>query len=87
MTGKLLCGTRLISAFALAVGLFLIVATPAAASDGLLEEAPVGGPAHAAAGPRPLFQLPFACGQRVQLATYPGHDDYDIDMTLPDFND
>ncbi len=42
---------------------------------------------HAAAGPRPLFQLPFACNQRVRLATYPGHDDYDIDMTLPDFND
>ncbi|GIE93300.1 peptidoglycan DD-metalloendopeptidase family protein [Paractinoplanes rishiriensis] len=33
-----------------------------------------------AAGPRPLFQLPFHCGQRWQLQTYPGHDDYDIDM-------
>jgi hypothetical protein len=33
-----------------------------------------------AAGPRPLFQLPFPCGERWQLQTYPGHDDYDIDM-------
>ncbi|GIH07568.1 hypothetical protein Rhe02_56350 [Rhizocola hellebori] len=34
-----------------------------------------------AAGPRPLFQLPFACGETWTLATYRGHDDYDIDMT------
>ncbi|GIG90495.1 peptidoglycan DD-metalloendopeptidase family protein [Plantactinospora endophytica] len=33
-----------------------------------------------AAGPRPLFQLPFHCGQQWRLQTYPGHDDYDIDM-------
>jgi hypothetical protein len=39
-----------------------------------------GSPA-AAAGPRPLFQLPFACGESWHLATYQGHDDYDIDMT------
>ena len=38
------------------------------------------GPA-AAAGPRPLFQLPFPCGETWRLATYYGHDDYDIDMT------
>src|SRR5688572_25998416 len=38
------------------------------------------GPA-AAAGPRPLFQLPFPCGESWHLATYFGHDDYDIDMT------
>ncbi|MDH2429534.1 peptidoglycan DD-metalloendopeptidase family protein [Sphaerisporangium sp. TRM90804] len=35
----------------------------------------------AAAGPRPLFQLPFPCGESWLLQTYPGHDDYDIDMT------
>ncbi|GIG88434.1 VCBS repeat domain-containing M23 family metallopeptidase [Plantactinospora endophytica] len=38
-------------------------------------------PAAQAAGPRPLFQLPFPCGEQWVLATYPGHDDYDIDMT------
>ncbi|GIH02374.1 hypothetical protein Rhe02_04410 [Rhizocola hellebori] len=32
------------------------------------------------AGPRPLFQLPVACGETWQLSTYPGHDDYDVDM-------
>ncbi|MFK3978957.1 M23 family metallopeptidase [Micromonospora sp. NPDC050397] len=31
-------------------------------------------------GPRPLFQLPVACGETWQLGTYPGHDDYDVDM-------
>ena len=31
-------------------------------------------------GPRPLFQLPVRCGETWQLGTYPGHDDYDIDM-------
>ncbi|MFI6822803.1 M23 family metallopeptidase [Micromonospora sp. NPDC050187] len=34
-----------------------------------------------AAGPRPDFQLPFPCGESWRLATYYGHDDYDIDMT------
>jgi hypothetical protein len=29
---------------------------------------------------RPLFQLPFPYGQRWRLSTYPGHDNYDIDM-------
>ncbi|MCM0675929.1 peptidoglycan DD-metalloendopeptidase family protein [Micromonospora phytophila] len=33
-----------------------------------------------AAGPRPLFQLPFPCGEQWRLQTYEGHDDYDIDM-------
>jgi hypothetical protein len=33
-----------------------------------------------AAGPRPLFQLPFRCGEVWRLSTYAGHDDYDIDM-------
>jgi len=32
------------------------------------------------AGPRPLFQLPVACGETWQLSTYPGHDDYDVDL-------
>lgn len=31
-------------------------------------------------GPRPLFQLPVACDETWQLSTYPGHDDYDIDL-------
>jgi hypothetical protein len=35
-----------------------------------------------AAGPRPLFQLPFPCGETWTLATYFGHDDHDIDMTF-----
>jgi hypothetical protein len=34
-----------------------------------------------AAGPRPHFQMPFPCGETWRLATYYGHDDYDIDMT------
>ena len=33
-----------------------------------------------AAGVRPLFQLPFPCGESWRLQTYVGHDDYDIDM-------
>ena len=31
-------------------------------------------------GPRPAFQLPVACGETWQLGTYPGHDDYDVDL-------
>ncbi|MCP2329049.1 hypothetical protein HDA40_007556 [Hamadaea flava] len=31
-------------------------------------------------GPRPLFQLPVACGETWELGTYPGHDDFDLDM-------
>ena len=31
-------------------------------------------------GPRPLFQLPVGCGETWQLGTYPGHDDYDVDL-------
>ncbi|MEV0729637.1 M23 family metallopeptidase [Polymorphospora sp. NPDC050346] len=31
-------------------------------------------------GPRPHFQLPVACGELWQLGTYPGHDDYDVDL-------
>ncbi len=37
-------------------------------------------PALAQPGPRPLFQLPVACGEVWQLGTYPGHDDFDVDM-------
>lgn len=37
---------------------------------------PVAGPP----GPRPAFQLPVACGERWQLGTYPGHDDFDVDF-------
>lgn len=32
------------------------------------------------AGPRPLFQLPVACGEKWQLGTYPGHGADDVDM-------
>lgn len=31
-------------------------------------------------GPRPLFQLPVPCGETWRLGTYPGHDDYDVDL-------
>ncbi|MEH0820114.1 MULTISPECIES: hypothetical protein [unclassified Micromonospora] len=31
-------------------------------------------------GPRPDFQLPVACGETWRLSTYPGHDDYDVDL-------
>ncbi|WP_434743936.1 M23 family metallopeptidase [Micromonospora sp. SH-82] len=31
-------------------------------------------------GPRPLFQMPVACGETWQLGTYPGHDDFDVDF-------
>ncbi|MEU8080693.1 M23 family metallopeptidase, partial [Catellatospora citrea] len=33
-----------------------------------------------AAGSRPLFQLPVACGETWRLGTYIGHDDFQIDM-------
>jgi murein DD-endopeptidase MepM/ murein hydrolase activator NlpD len=64
----------------------LATAVPAAAEpppgpgdDGLTNEAPVG-PSTLAAGPRPLFQLPFPCSEEWRMTTYPGHDNYDIDM-------
>lgn len=31
-------------------------------------------------GPRPAFQLPVTCGETWELGTYPGHDDYDVDL-------
>ncbi|WP_229068312.1 M23 family metallopeptidase [Actinoplanes sp. DH11] len=31
-------------------------------------------------GPRPLFQLPVRCGETWRLNTYPGHDDFDVDL-------
>ncbi|UWZ40460.1 M23 family metallopeptidase [Dactylosporangium roseum] len=31
-------------------------------------------------GPRPAFQLPVPCGEIWQLGTYPGHDDFDVDL-------
>ncbi|MCP3787163.1 M23 family metallopeptidase [Micromonospora sp. A3M-1-15] len=31
-------------------------------------------------GPRPLFQLPVPCGETWRLGTYPGHDDFDVDL-------
>jgi hypothetical protein len=31
-------------------------------------------------GPRPAFQLPVPCGETWQLGTYPGHDDFDVDL-------
>ncbi|MEV4770469.1 M23 family metallopeptidase [Micromonospora humida] len=35
-----------------------------------------------AAGPRPNFQMPVPCGETWRMATYYGHDDYDIDLTF-----
>ena len=35
----------------------------------------------AAAGPRPLFQVPFPCGETWKMATYDGHGSYKIDFT------
>ncbi|MFV2020188.1 M23 family metallopeptidase [Micromonospora sp. LOL_023] len=40
----------------------------------------VGVPMLREPGPRPLFQLPVPCGESWQLGTYPGHDDYDVDL-------
>jgi hypothetical protein len=37
-------------------------------------------PALAEPGPRPLFQLPVACGEVWQLGTYPGHGEFDVDL-------
>lgn len=31
-------------------------------------------------GPRPLFQMPVPCQETWRLSTYPGHDDYDVDL-------
>jgi hypothetical protein len=31
-------------------------------------------------GPRPMFQMPVACGETWRLDTYATHDDFDIDM-------
>ncbi len=47
---------------------------------GLLGTVEVATSTPASAAARPQFQLPFACNQNVRLTTYPGHDDYDIDM-------
>ena len=30
--------------------------------------------------------MPFPCGEVWRMATYAGHDDYEIDMTRPDWN-
>ncbi|MEV0393551.1 M23 family metallopeptidase [Polymorphospora rubra] len=61
---------------------FLALATTAAATLATVgTTAVVATPAHAA-GPRPHFQLPFPCGETWRLATYYGHDDYDVDMTF-----
>ena len=59
----------------------LALATAVASVLGVVATtAGVATPAQAA-GPRPNFQMPFPCGETWQLATYYGHDDYDIDMT------
>ncbi len=57
---------------------------PALADDGLTVEAPVGDVSALAAADRPDFQLPFPCDFKARLTTYPGHDDYDIDMWAAD---
>jgi hypothetical protein len=47
---------------------------------GIAVTAVVLGPRVLPAGPRPRFQLPVPCGETWLLGTYPGHDDYDVDM-------
>lgn len=56
-----------------------VIATTLAALAATAGLAAVASPAHAA-GPRPLFQLPFPCGESWHAGTYAGHDDYDIDL-------
>lgn len=56
--------------FALAVAAVAVVGIVVAVVVPLLREP----------GPRPLFQLPVPCGETWQLGTYPGHDDYDVDL-------
>ncbi|WP_343868516.1 M23 family metallopeptidase, partial [Dactylosporangium roseum] len=82
-----------VACVAVSSGLFTaaVVAGPAAAAPSA--PPPAGVDTHAGAapkaaemvaaavGPRPLFQLPFACGARIQLGTYNGHGDYEIDMS------
>ena len=65
--------------------LMAAAASPAAADPITPDGAEVAAPRAAeavlaAAGPRPTFQLPFACGARILLGTYGGHGDYEIDM-------
>ena len=31
-------------------------------------------------GAPPMFQLPVTCGETWRLSTYPGHDDFDVDL-------
>jgi Peptidase family M23 len=66
------------AAFAATLLGLLAQGAPAAATAGpdVMSEDPVV----TAAANRPLFQLPFACGEEWRLGTYPGHDDFDIDM-------
>src|SRR2546423_14343317 len=40
-----------------------------------------------AAGPRPLFQLPFPCGQTWQASTYAGHWPNDNSIDLRKYDD
>lgn len=39
-------------------------------------------PAASAAGPRPLFQVPFPCGETWRMTTYEGHGGGDLDFNL-----
>jgi hypothetical protein len=58
----------------------LVLATGAGIMSGGLATVTQAPQPAQAAGPRPLFQLPFPCGETWRLQTYRGHDDYDIDM-------
>jgi hypothetical protein len=72
-----------ISGAAMAIAAMLAMPSAAVAEGNLVDDAATASASGVVrlAGPRPLFQLPFPCGETWRLSTYPGHDDYDIDMT------
>ncbi|MEU7791917.1 M23 family metallopeptidase [Micromonospora tulbaghiae] len=61
---------RLVPRVLLVVGVLAVLAAAAAVVVPLVRPP----------GPRPDFQLPVACGETWRLSTYPGHDDYDVDL-------
>jgi hypothetical protein len=73
---------RLAAVAATVLAGLLSIAAPATAATTSPEGRVVeeSGGINALAANRPLFQLPFACGESWRLQTYAGHDDYDIDM-------
>ncbi|MFI2667332.1 M23 family metallopeptidase [Micromonospora carbonacea] len=59
-----------------------VLATTGAAVLAVAGTAAVVATPAQAAGPRPNFQMPVSCGETWRMATYYGHDDYDIDLTF-----